>query len=129
MYGALPPLLQHAVMAWCSVKKSTGTTLPLPLHEDVWVNGGITPRIIDLDTKLWRVVNFTSNSLHRLGKISPEAECAHKLKFVLWASVSIHKTKTLVNINFTFRRGDGNTKFPDLDIIYFTEFSLFLISS
>jgi len=31
MNGAIPPLPQYALMAWCSVK-STGTTLPLPLH-------------------------------------------------------------------------------------------------
>jgi len=30
MLGALPPLPRYAFMAWCSVKKSTGTTLPLP---------------------------------------------------------------------------------------------------
>jgi len=27
MRGAIPPLPQHAFMAWCSVKKTTGTTL------------------------------------------------------------------------------------------------------
>jgi hypothetical protein len=31
MRGAMPPLPQYAFMAWCSVKKSTGTALPLPL--------------------------------------------------------------------------------------------------
>jgi len=31
MSGAIPPLYQYAFMAWCSVKKSTGTTLPLRL--------------------------------------------------------------------------------------------------
>jgi len=31
MRGAIHPLLQYASMDWCSVKKSTGTTLPLPL--------------------------------------------------------------------------------------------------
>jgi hypothetical protein len=30
MSGAIPPLLQYAFMAWCSVK-GTGTALPLPL--------------------------------------------------------------------------------------------------
>jgi hypothetical protein len=30
MCGAIPPLPQYASMAWCSVKKSTETTLPLP---------------------------------------------------------------------------------------------------
>jgi len=30
VHGAVPPLHQYALMAWCSVKKSTGTTLPLP---------------------------------------------------------------------------------------------------
>jgi hypothetical protein len=30
MHGAVPPLPQYAFMVWCSVKKSTGTTLPLP---------------------------------------------------------------------------------------------------
>jgi hypothetical protein len=29
--GALPSLPRYAFMAWCSAKKSTGTTLPLPL--------------------------------------------------------------------------------------------------
>jgi hypothetical protein len=28
MRGAISPLLQYAFMAWCSIKKSTGTTLP-----------------------------------------------------------------------------------------------------
>jgi hypothetical protein len=32
MCGVPPPLPQYASMAWCSVKKSTGTTLPLPNH-------------------------------------------------------------------------------------------------
>jgi hypothetical protein len=31
MGGALPPLPQYAFMAWCSVRESTGTTLPLAL--------------------------------------------------------------------------------------------------
>jgi hypothetical protein len=30
MGGAVPPLPQYS-MAWCSVRGSTGTTLPLPL--------------------------------------------------------------------------------------------------
>jgi hypothetical protein len=29
MRGAIPPLLQYAFMAWCSLEKSTETTLPL----------------------------------------------------------------------------------------------------
>jgi hypothetical protein len=29
MSGAIPPLSQYAIMAWCSVKKSAGTTLPV----------------------------------------------------------------------------------------------------
>jgi hypothetical protein len=29
MSGTIPPLPQYAFMAWCSFKKSTGTTLPL----------------------------------------------------------------------------------------------------
>jgi hypothetical protein len=33
MSGAILPLPQYAFMAWCSVKKCTGTTLPLPLKE------------------------------------------------------------------------------------------------
>jgi hypothetical protein len=33
MSGSMPPLPQYAFMAWCSVKKSTGTPLPLPI---VW---------------------------------------------------------------------------------------------
>jgi hypothetical protein len=28
--GAVPPLPQYAFMAWCSVRGSTGITLPLP---------------------------------------------------------------------------------------------------
>jgi hypothetical protein len=31
MRGAIPPLLRYVSMAWCSVKKSTETALPLPL--------------------------------------------------------------------------------------------------
>jgi hypothetical protein len=31
MEGAVSPFPQYAFMAWCSVKKCTGTTLPLPL--------------------------------------------------------------------------------------------------
>jgi hypothetical protein len=30
MGGAVPPFPQYAFMAWCSVRGSTGTTLPLP---------------------------------------------------------------------------------------------------
>jgi hypothetical protein len=30
MSGAIPPIPQYEFMAWCSVKKSTGTTLHLP---------------------------------------------------------------------------------------------------
>jgi hypothetical protein len=30
MHEAIPPLPQYTFMAWCSVKKITGTTLPLP---------------------------------------------------------------------------------------------------
>jgi hypothetical protein len=29
MHGAIPPLPQYTCMAWCSVRKSTGTTSPL----------------------------------------------------------------------------------------------------
>jgi hypothetical protein len=29
MRGAIPPIPQYAFMAWCSVKKTTGITLPL----------------------------------------------------------------------------------------------------
>jgi len=32
MRGAIFPLPQYAFMTWCSVKKSTGTTLLLPLR-------------------------------------------------------------------------------------------------
>jgi hypothetical protein len=32
MSGGIPPLPQYAFMEWCSVKRSTGTTLPLPLE-------------------------------------------------------------------------------------------------
>jgi hypothetical protein len=32
MSGAVPPLTQYAFMAWCSVRGSTGTTLPLTLY-------------------------------------------------------------------------------------------------
>jgi hypothetical protein len=31
MGGAVPPLPQYAFMAWCSVRGSTGTTLPFTL--------------------------------------------------------------------------------------------------
>jgi len=31
MSGAIPPLPRYAFIAWCSVKKSKGTTLPLSL--------------------------------------------------------------------------------------------------
>jgi len=30
MGGVVPPLPQYAFMAWCSVRGSAGTTLPLP---------------------------------------------------------------------------------------------------
>jgi hypothetical protein len=30
--GAVPPLPQYAFMAWCSVRGSTGTTVPFTLH-------------------------------------------------------------------------------------------------
>jgi hypothetical protein len=31
MGGAVSPLPQYAFMVWCSVERSTGTTLPFPL--------------------------------------------------------------------------------------------------
>jgi hypothetical protein len=41
MGGAVPPLPQYAFMAWCSIRRSTGTTLPLPdmyHHQTIHVN-------------------------------------------------------------------------------------------
>jgi len=35
MSEAIPPLSKYAFMAWCSVKKSTGTTLRLSLVNPV----------------------------------------------------------------------------------------------
>jgi hypothetical protein len=32
MRGAMRPLPQYASMAWCSVKQSTGTTLPFTMN-------------------------------------------------------------------------------------------------
>jgi hypothetical protein len=51
MCGAIPPLSQYTFMAWCSEKKSTGTSLPFYLlrHEDVLRIGGISPRSLNLD--------------------------------------------------------------------------------
>jgi hypothetical protein len=44
--GTIPPLPQYPLMAWCLVKKSTGTTLPLllpylPYNNLVKVSEGI----------------------------------------------------------------------------------------
>jgi hypothetical protein len=36
MHGGIHSLPQYTFMAWCSVKKSTGTTLPLPFTIKVW---------------------------------------------------------------------------------------------
>jgi hypothetical protein len=36
MGGAVTPLPQYAFMAWCSVRGSRGTTLPLPLTRLQW---------------------------------------------------------------------------------------------
>jgi hypothetical protein len=33
MGGVVPPLPQYAFMAWCSGRRSRGTTLPLPLPQ------------------------------------------------------------------------------------------------
>jgi hypothetical protein len=39
MSGAILPLPQSAFMAWCLVKKSTGTTLPLPyIHTYTYIH-------------------------------------------------------------------------------------------
>jgi hypothetical protein len=35
MHGTIPPLLQYAFMAWCSVKKSTERTFTLRSHVTV----------------------------------------------------------------------------------------------
>jgi hypothetical protein len=35
MSGAVPPIPRYAFMAWCSVKKSTGTALVLPVLHGV----------------------------------------------------------------------------------------------
>jgi len=35
MSRAMPPFSQYAFMAWCSVKESMGTTLPLPLNDTI----------------------------------------------------------------------------------------------
>jgi len=32
MSATIPPFPQYTFMGWCSVKKSTGTTLPLDTH-------------------------------------------------------------------------------------------------
>jgi hypothetical protein len=39
MRGAIPPLPQYAFMAWCSIGKSTGTTLPLPSTFEYYTTG------------------------------------------------------------------------------------------
>jgi hypothetical protein len=35
MSGAIPPLPKYAFRAWCSVKRSTGTALPLPYYRSM----------------------------------------------------------------------------------------------
>jgi hypothetical protein len=37
MGGAVPPLLKYAFMAWCSVRGSTGATLPLPYKSLIFI--------------------------------------------------------------------------------------------
>jgi hypothetical protein len=52
MGGAVPPLPQYAFMTWCSVRGSTGTTLPLPLstHNLVRVSKHMTVFLKDLSS-------------------------------------------------------------------------------
>jgi hypothetical protein len=48
MNGAIPPLPQYAFMAWCSVKRSTGTTLPMKSLS------GLTGHVVSIITNyLW----------------------------------------------------------------------------
>jgi hypothetical protein len=42
MRGAIPPLPKYAFMAWCSVKRSTGTTLLSTFYEYNWIRVNIT---------------------------------------------------------------------------------------
>jgi len=41
-----------------------------PRHEDVWVSGGITLRILKLGTR-WLMINFTLRPLYPRGTPSP----------------------------------------------------------
>jgi hypothetical protein len=64
MRGAIHPVPQYTFMAWYSVKKSTGTTLPLTIlrlalylsfRNGVCWNGGKAPPTLNLGTKsLWK---------------------------------------------------------------------------
>jgi hypothetical protein len=55
MCGAIPPLLQNAFMAWCLVKKSTGTTflyLSLPPPQPPLCSDDSTDTLTDLYGKV-----------------------------------------------------------------------------
>jgi hypothetical protein len=41
MIEAIPPILQYAFMAWCSVKVQDNFTFFYLYYEDVWGNGGM----------------------------------------------------------------------------------------
>jgi hypothetical protein len=60
MLGAIHPLPQYAFMAWCSVKKITGTTLPLSLWIDYQSAFDSVPHSwIEVSTELTGVKNKT----------------------------------------------------------------------
>jgi hypothetical protein len=65
MSGAIPPLPQYAFMAWCSVYKSTGTTLHLPFTFMRLMLYGYSPHSWDI-MFLWQIFMMCTwrNTLH-----------------------------------------------------------------
>jgi hypothetical protein len=52
MRGTIPPLAQYAFMGWCSVKRSTGTTLPLHTHTHTRDHQRIFDKFLHIQFKL-----------------------------------------------------------------------------
>jgi hypothetical protein len=94
MGGAVPPLPQYAFMAWCSVRGSTGTTLPFTFM-DVREIGceGVDWILLAQDRDQWRATVNTFG-FHKRRRISWLAEWLSASREVFFSSF-----RTLLKLN------------------------------
>jgi hypothetical protein len=81
MGGAIPPFPQYAFMAWCSVRGSTGTTLPLPLlitKSEQVIPSALAQRII---------VEFLTDGSAKSAKILARLRAQFCDETLLWTQV------------------------------------------